>query len=65
MGFSDICNGIDICVVVSSLFSFGRLGGKFTNFSLKVGSVKGSARREQRFANSTVLARSTRAVYFR
>ncbi len=42
VGFLIFAAALILGVVVSSLFSFGRLGGKFTNFSLKVGSVKGS-----------------------
>ena len=41
-GFLIFATALILGVVVSSLFSFGRISGKFTNFSLKVGSVKGS-----------------------
>lgn len=41
-GFLIFATALILGVVVTSLFSFGRIGGKFTNFSLKVGSVKGS-----------------------
>lgn len=41
-GFLIFATALILGVVVSSLFSFGRLSGKFTNFSLKVGSVNGS-----------------------
>lgn len=41
-GFLIFAAALILGVVVSSLFSFGRLTGKFTNFSLKAGSVKGS-----------------------
>lgn len=41
-GFLIFATALIFGVVVSSLFSFGRISGKFTNFSLKVGSVKGS-----------------------
>ena len=41
-GFLIFATALILGIVVSSLFSFGRISGKFTNFSLKVGSVKGS-----------------------
>ena len=41
-GFLIFATALILGVVVSSLFSFGRISGKFTNFSLKIGSVKGS-----------------------
>lgn len=41
-GFLVFATALILGVIVSSLFSFGRISGKFTNFSLKSGSVKGS-----------------------